>query len=129
MSAVKRSGQFWWTVCGVLLLLVGYVLSNPIEEGGNEKDKALGGVPDGGSVHEEVVVAASLYVRKKPATSLRRQEREVRDDHVTHPSVPHTNGLDAPGKGKPHLGKHQDKVVPNWKNHVVTPKVEHQRKQ
>ncbi|XP_052897675.1 uncharacterized protein LOC128304522 [Anopheles moucheti] len=129
MSTVKRSNRCWWTVSCVVLLLVGYVLSKPIEEGGNEKDQPLGGVPDGGSVHEEVVVAASLYVRKKPATSLRRQEREIRHDHVTHPSAAHTNGLDTPGKGKPHLGKHQDKVLPNWKNNVAAPKVEHQQKQ
>lgn len=41
-------------------------------------DKPLGGVPDAGSVHEEVVVAAALYVRKKDPTTLRRQKREIR---------------------------------------------------
>uniref|UniRef100_A0A1Y9IW66 Uncharacterized protein n=1 Tax=Anopheles minimus TaxID=112268 RepID=A0A1Y9IW66_9DIPT len=129
MSPSKRS---LWTVSCVLVLLVGYVLALPIEEVGNEKDKPLGGLPDGGSIHEEVVVAASLYVRKKPATSLRRQEREIRHDHVTHPSVSHTNGLDSPAKGQPYLGKHHDKVRPNWKNNSgggSSTKVEHQNRQ
>uniref|UniRef100_A0A182LRW4 Secreted protein n=1 Tax=Anopheles culicifacies TaxID=139723 RepID=A0A182LRW4_9DIPT len=115
----------------VLLLLVGYVHALPIEEGGTAKDKPLGGLADGGAIHEEVVVAASLYVRKKPATSLRRQEREIRDDHVTHPSnVSHANGLDSPAKGQPHLGKHHHKVQPNWKNsNGLSTKVEHQKTQ
>uniref|UniRef100_A0A4Y0BDH5 Secreted protein n=1 Tax=Anopheles funestus TaxID=62324 RepID=A0A4Y0BDH5_ANOFN len=128
MSTVKRSSTSWWTVCCVLLLLVACVLSIPIDESIKEQDKPLGGLPDGGSIHEEVVVAASLYVRKKPATSLRRQEREIRHDHVTHQSVSHTNGLDSHGKGQPYLGKHHDKVLKKWKNNnAVTTKVEHRK--
>uniref|UniRef100_A0A182Y172 Uncharacterized protein n=1 Tax=Anopheles stephensi TaxID=30069 RepID=A0A182Y172_ANOST len=124
-NSLNRSG---WTVMCVVVLLVGYVLSLPIEDAAKEQEKPLGGLADGGSVHEEVVVGASLYVRKKPATSLRRQEREIRhDDHVTHHRASHTNGLDSAGKGQPYMGKHHDKVLTKWKN--SSPKVEHTKKQ
>lgn len=127
MAPAKRS---WWTVICVLVLLIAYVLSLPIEGTGKEKDKPLGGLPDGGNVHEEVVVGASLYVRKKPSTSLRRQEREVvrHDDHVTHHGAAHTNGLESPGKGQPYLGKHHDKVLTKWKNSDAKV-VQHTKKQ
>ncbi|XP_050073019.1 uncharacterized protein LOC126561117 [Anopheles maculipalpis] len=126
MQPVKRS---WCTViCVVLMLLVGYVLSIPVQDSDKVKDKPLGGLADGGNIHEEVVVGASLYVRKKPATSLRRQEREVRHDgDVTHHGTSRSNGLGSPEKGQPYLGKHHDKVLKKWKNNDA--KVEHGKKQ
>lgn len=127
MAPVNRS---WWAVICALVLLVGCVISLPIEDSGKEKDKPLGGLSDGGNIHEEVVVGASLFVRKKPATSLRRQEREVRHDdaHVTHHGALHTNGLHTAGKGQPYLGKHHDKVLTKWKNNSHAT-VDHNKKQ
>uniref|UniRef100_A0A182KGW4 Secreted protein n=1 Tax=Anopheles christyi TaxID=43041 RepID=A0A182KGW4_9DIPT len=126
MSTMHRSSLSWWAVICLLVMLTGYVLSLPVEED-TRVEKPLGGVPDSGSVHEEVVVAAALYVRKKDPTTLRRQKRVVRNDHVTHHHST-SNRFETPGKREPHLGKQHDKVLTNWKNDIVTSaKVEHRK--
>uniref|UniRef100_A0A182QMN1 Secreted protein n=1 Tax=Anopheles farauti TaxID=69004 RepID=A0A182QMN1_9DIPT len=103
----------------VAVLLIGYVLAMPAEEDTRKvrpEGQPQGGLADAGSIHEEVVVGAQLYVRKKPATALRRQQREIRHhDHLTH-STSHVNRLESPGKEQPLLGKHHHKVAPSWKN-------------
>uniref|UniRef100_A0A182N9K3 Transmembrane protein n=1 Tax=Anopheles dirus TaxID=7168 RepID=A0A182N9K3_9DIPT len=111
----------WLAVIGVVMLLFGYVLTMPAEDN-TGKERPLGGLAEAGNIHEEVVVGAQLYVRKKPATALRRQEREIRHDHVTH-GTSHVNRLESPGKEQPHLGKHHHKVSPTWKNTKTAAKV------
>lgn len=65
-----------WIVI-VSAIFIGCVVTMPQQEGAL-KDK-FDQLSNDSVVHEEVVVAASLYVRKKPTASLRRQKRLVGD--------------------------------------------------
>uniref|UniRef100_A0A3F2YWM2 Secreted protein n=1 Tax=Anopheles epiroticus TaxID=199890 RepID=A0A3F2YWM2_9DIPT len=127
MSTPHRYGASCWTVICLLVLLVGCVLSLPVGEEDIRVEKPLGGVPDGGSVHEEVVVAAALYVHKKAPTTPRRQRREIRSNSHTSQSASDTNRFDMPGKREPNFGKQHDKDRTNWKPTPVTSKVGHRK--
>ncbi|KFB35587.1 AGAP005611-PA-like protein [Anopheles sinensis] len=59
----------------VLVSLIWCTVGMPQQEGAL-KDK-FAQLSNDSVVHEEVVVAASLYVRKKPTASLRRQKRLI----------------------------------------------------
>lgn len=83
----SRVGLFW-TAFVVLVMLIGCAVGLPqtSEQESALRDKFAQSANDS-VVHEEVVVAASLYVRKKPNVSLRRQQRRVDDTLQTVASI------------------------------------------
>ncbi|XP_049539186.1 uncharacterized protein LOC125953581 [Anopheles darlingi] len=64
---------FWLLVLALTVLFIGCGLSMPARDDGKDSMEFFELGSPSGTIHEEVVVGASLYVRKKPERSQRQQ--------------------------------------------------------